>query len=183
RGLIFVWTISIFLYMTIFAKGNVTHDYYQLPIMPVGSILVSFGFWFLVDLSKKTFPKILNLIVATSLIAMSFAFGWYEVRGFFNINVPQIVTAGQAVDRLTPKDALVIAPYASDPAFLYQTNRYGWPNLFDLNDYLQQGATHYVSINYDDVARQLEDQCELVDKTPNYIIINLQPCKEFVKLR
>ncbi|MDZ7587280.1 MAG: hypothetical protein U0946_05985, partial [Patescibacteria group bacterium] len=35
KALVFVWFLSVVAYMTIFAMGNVTHDYYQLPIMPV----------------------------------------------------------------------------------------------------------------------------------------------------
>lgn len=176
RGLIFVWFVSIILYMTIFAMGNVTHDYYQLPIMPVGSILVAFGFWAVVNKAKAPFLKLFNFLFAFSLILISLAFGWYEVRGFFNINHPEIVAAGEAVDRLTPPDALVIAPYKGDPAFLYQTNRYGWPIGVDIEEKIKQGATHYVSVNYDDVARWLEKKCQPIEKTDKYIIIDLRPC-------
>ena len=38
-----------------------------------------------------------------------FAFSWYEVRGRYQINHYSIVDAGRAVDRLTPKDAVVLA--------------------------------------------------------------------------
>ena len=58
---------------------------------------------------------------------LSLAFGWFEVRGFFNINNPAIVEAGRKLDEIAPVDALVIAPYGGDPAFLYQTGRHGWP--------------------------------------------------------
>jgi len=176
-GLVFTWLLSLLLYMTIFAMGNVTHDYYQLPLMPVASILVSLGFWFIINLSKKPLVKTLNTLIALSLLVLSFAFGWYEVRGFFNINRPEIVLAGQAVDQLTPPDALVIAPYQADPAFLYQTNRYGWPLGVDIEDKISQGATHYISVNHDDVAQWLANQCPVLQDTPDYILIDLQPCQ------
>ncbi|MDZ7587307.1 MAG: glycosyltransferase family 39 protein, partial [Patescibacteria group bacterium] len=147
RALIFVWLLSVVAYMTIFAMGNVTHDYYQLPIMPVGAILVAFGFWAIVNASKKFLPRLINLLFALSLLVLSLAFGWYEVRGYFNINHPEIVVAGQAVDRLTPKDAKVIAPYNRDVAFLYQTNRHGWPEGGNLTAKISQGATHYASVD------------------------------------
>lgn len=177
RGLIFVWFLSVILYMTIFAMGNVTHDYYQLPIMPVGSILVSLGFWAIINQFKKPLQRAISVLIALSLLLISFAFGWYEVRGFFNINHPEIVAAGQAVDKLTPKDALVIAAYNSDPAFLYQTNRYGWPDGVEIETKIKQGATHYVSVNYDNVAQWLEKNCSVVEKTDQYIIIDLQACR------
>ena len=176
KGLIAAWLISVVAYMTIFAKGNVTHDYYQLPIMPVGSILVAFGFWAIVNNSKKLLPRLINWSLALGLLVLSFAFGWYEVRGFFNINRPEIVKAGQAIDRLTPKEALVIAAYNSDPAFLYQTNRYGWPDGVEIEAKVKQGATYYVSVNFDNVSEYLEEKCSVVEKTDEYIIIDLHNC-------
>lgn len=176
KALIFVWFLSVAAYMTIFAMGNVTHDYYQLPLLPVGSILVAFGFWAIIDQAKTPLSKWLNPAIALVLLSLSFAFGWYEVRGFFNINHPEIVTAGQAVDRLTPKDALVIAAYNSDPAFLYQTNRHGWPDGVDIEAKVQQGATHYVSVNYDNVAQYLASKCLVLEKTTEYIIIEVDHC-------
>lgn len=175
RG-IFIWLVSIAAYMTIFAMGNVTHDYYQLPIVPVGSILVAFGFWQIVSSSKNILIKLINWTVALSLLLLSLAFGWYEVRGYFNINRPEIVAAGKAVDQLTPKDALVIAAYNSDPAFLYQTNRHGWPDGVNIEDKVKAGATHYVSVNFDNVSAYLEDRCQTVTKTGQYIIIDLHGC-------
>ena len=177
RGLIFVWLLSVMLYMTIFAMGNVTHDYYQLPIMPVGSILVAFGFWAMVNASKKLFPRLINCLLALTLVILSLAFGWYEVRGYFNINHPEIITAGQTVDRLLPKDALVIAPYNRDVAFLYQTNRHGWPEGGNLAAKISQGATHYVSVDLNNPETQiLESNCPVLAKTADYIIININNC-------
>jgi len=176
KALIFVWLFSVVAYMTIFAMGNVTHDYYQLPLLPVGSILVAFGFWAIIDQAKTPLSKWLNPVIALVLLILSFAFGWYEIRGFFNINHPEIVAAGQAVDRLTPQDALVIAAYNSDPAFLYQTNRHGWPDGVDIEAKVKQGATHYVSVNYDNVAQYLEAKCPVLEKTDSYIIIEINHC-------
>ena len=177
RGLIFVWLLSVMLYMTIFAMGNVTHDYYQLPLMPVGSILVAFGFWAIVNSSKKLLPRLINLLFALALVILSLAFGWYEVRGYFNINHSEIIAAGQAVDRLLPKDALVIAPYNRDVAFLYQTNRHGWPEGGQLAAKISQGATHYVSVDLNNPETQtLESSCSVLAKTSTYIIIDLKSC-------
>ena len=176
RGLIFAWLLSILLYMTIFAMGNVTHDYYQLPIMPVGAILVAFGFWKIVNQPGSRLAKKLNLAIASSLMILSLAFGWYEVRGYFNINHPEIIAAGQAVDQLLPEDAVVIAPYNRDVAFLYQTNRYGWPLGTNLQDKVNKGATHYVSVNLDAEAQQLMADCPVLQQTDQFVIIDLQPC-------
>lgn len=176
RWPIFIWLTVIAAYMSIFAMGNVTHDYYQLPIMPVGAILFSFGFWQLIESSNKPGVRLVNWVLALGLAGLSLAFGWYEVRGFFNINRPEIVAAGKAVDRLTEPDALVVAAYDSDPAFLYQTNRHGWPDGVNLEEKVRDGADYYVSVNFDNVSSYLEERCGRLEKTDKYIIIPLSGC-------
>ncbi len=105
------------------------------------------------------------------------AFGWYEVRGYYNINHPEIVEAGKAVDRLLPKDALVIAPYDNDSAFLYQTNRHGFTYGGDkISKYRSLGAQYLVSVNFDDFTNDWAKACSVTQKTDSYIIIDLREC-------
>jgi len=173
--LIIFWLISVLTYFTIFAAGNVTHDYYQLPIMPVGALLVSLGFFEMIDLGKNIFQKIILTGIGIILITISLAFGWYEVRGFFNINDWNMLEAGKRIDEITPKDAKVIAPYQTDPSFLYATNRHGWTTQYDIDIKIAEGAMYYVSTSYDDEARQLEKKYTLIEKNDKYIIIKLVP--------
>ena len=171
--LILFWLISVLAYFTVFAMGNVTHDYYQLPIMPVGAILVSLGFFYLIDQGQNVFQKLTLGSLASSLILISLAFGWYEVRGFFNVNDWNMIEAGKRVDQITPPDAKVIAPYQTNPAFLYQTNRHGWTMGYDIEKKIAEGATYYVSTSYDDEAHRLEKDYTLVEKNDRYLIIKL----------
>ncbi|MEK7064010.1 MAG: hypothetical protein AAB973_00170, partial [Patescibacteria group bacterium] len=67
----------------------------------------------------------------------------------------------------------VIAPYNGDTAFLFQTNRTGWPIGFYIDEKIKAGATAYVSVVYDDEARNLEKQYSTLAKTDRYIIIDL----------
>lgn len=174
-SLIFVWALSVFLYITIFAKGNVNHDYYQLPIMPVGSILVAIGSITLVKMGRNTLEKLANTLMVTALIVLSLAFGWFEVRDFFNINNPAIVRAGEKIDELTEPDALVVAPYQGDPAFLYQTNRYGWPIGGDVESKVREGADYYVTTSRDDEYARVLENHELIFENDEFSIIKLSP--------
>jgi 4-amino-4-deoxy-L-arabinose transferase-like glycosyltransferase len=174
-----IWLLSVFAYISYFAKGNVTHDYYQMPLVPIGCYFMAKGFAFLVQKRKDLFSYALNSTIAFSLVLLMLAFGWYEVRGFFNINRWEIVKAGQAVNRSTPVDAKVIAPYNNDPAFLYQTYRFGWSELRDaeeLKQFVKDGATHYVSVDFDDITNDLIKVCDVLEKTDEYVIIDLQNC-------
>lgn len=163
------WTLAMLMYLIIFATGNVQHDYYQIILLPLVSIMVGRGLIYLYNLRTLT----AYAIAAVSFVFMV-GFSWYQISGYFHINNWAMVHAGQAVDRLTPPDALVIAPYMGDTAFLYQTNRRGWPLGFDIENKISQGASYYVSTNYDDEARELESQYQLVSKTDEYILIQLQ---------
>lgn len=172
-SLFFVWVLAIFLYFTIFAKGNVNHDYYQLPIVAPGVVLAVIGAVSLINLAKTSLGRWFNSSLVLSLFALSLAFGWYEVRGYFNINNPAIVEAGKKVDEILPKEAVVIAPYQGDPAFLYQTNRNGWPIAGNIEERIRDGATHYVTTSRDQEYNELKAKYTLLYENDLYSIIKL----------
>src|SRR4030043_223905 len=147
----FSWLISTVLFFIVFASGNVRHDYYQISFIPIAAIFMAFGFKFLLFLPSKYFFKTIGPPIAISLLLTFYAFGIFEVRGFYWINKPQIVEAGEAADRLLPKDATVVAPYGGDAAFLYQTNRHGYP-IVDrpLEKFIEGGTKYLVSVDVND---------------------------------
>jgi hypothetical protein len=146
-GFWLAWVLGAILYIVVFATGNIQHDYYQIPIMPIIAILLAIGISKAQSLTKK--------IVMAVCILFMLAFSWYQIRGNYQINHYAIVNAGKAVDRVTPKDAIILAPYNGDSAFLYQTNRRGFPFMyFIIKDFIDNyKATYYVSVNYDDLTR------------------------------
>lgn len=180
EGLFFyVWLLSVVVYISYFAMGNVTHDYYQLPLVPIGCYFMAKGFDFLTKLGKDVVSRLINTGLAVGFVLLMLAFGWYETRGFFNINRWEIVKAGKMVDQLVPQEAKVIAPYNRDPAFLYQTNRNGWSGLRsmeELREYIKDGATHFVSVDFNETTKKLEQACKVLEKTNEFVIIDLQNC-------
>lgn len=162
------WALSMLLYLTIFATGNVQHDYYQIVLVPIISILVALGTNYL--LSRKSL--VAYSLLTFSLILMMLLSG-YKVKEYYNINNPDMIEAGQAVDRLTPPDALIIAPYQGDTAFLYQTNRRGWPIGANLEMMLLYGADYYVSTALDEQTQSLMKIYPIVTQTEKYILLKL----------
>ena len=163
-----MWPLAALIYLFTFATGNVQHDYYQIPIIPAISILLALGCNYLWStLSKK-------IILVVSLLFM-FAFSWYAIRGDYQVNHWEIIRAGQAIDRLTPKDAVVVAPYMGDTAFLYQTNRRGFPYLsLPIKDFIDiYHASYYVSTNYDDATNAIMKKYVVIEKTPEYVVVKL----------
>jgi len=164
-----VWIIGATLYLFTFATGNVQHDYYQIPLIPIISILLALG----ISHFSNTWPK--KILMFFSVIFM-FGFSWYDIKGLYQVNNWSIVKAGQAADRQLPKDAVVIAPYGGDTAFLYQTNRRGFPFLYmpekDLRDLYK--AEYYISVNNDADTNRIMNKYTVLEKTSDYVIVKLE---------
>jgi len=190
EGLLFYfWGLGILLYLFVFATGNVRHDYYQILTIPIIVIFMAKGIVFVANLSKENVSRWAVYGSLFVLLLLSEMFGWYQIRDFYNVNHPEIVEAGSAVERKTNESALVIAPYNGDTAFLYQTRRSGWPIVQDdIEILIKKGADYYVSVAFDDLTRNLIVQAtsedpliqkyKLIELTPQYVIIQLVPDRE-----
>ncbi|HRN70124.1 MAG TPA: glycosyltransferase family 39 protein [Candidatus Woesebacteria bacterium] len=173
-----VWLAGILVFFVVIAKGNVTHDYYQLPIVPVGCILMARGLVWLITIGKGFIQNCINVVVAISLVLMMIGFGWYEVRGYFNVNRSEIVEIGKVIDELTPKNAKIIAPYMNDPAFLYQTNRYGWTNGGGLIPfYVKEGADYLAVVDFDSDSQYWIDRCKIIAESKGrWVLVDVKQC-------
>ncbi len=169
------WLLSIFLYFIIFATGNVRHNYYQLLFVPIGAVFFSSGFLRLIRGENIFLPRIFTITVGLLLFILSFYFSYKHVIELYRINNPVIVEAGKKIDQLTPEDAVVLAPYNGDTAFLYQTNRAGWPfvptSVKDLiADY---GVTFYVSTAKDERTSWVLRHFYPIEQNPRFYIVDL----------
>jgi hypothetical protein len=165
--------VSSVLYVTVFATGNVQHDYYQILIMPSLSIFFAIGSYYLYQFTYKKF-SLGKVILAISMLGM-FYYSWSQVKDYFNINNPSIVIAGKAVDELTPKNAKVIANYTGDTSFLYQTNRQGWASFQNpLPEMIHKGADYLVLVNPTEQDMVFGKTYKVLKKTPQYVIFDLR---------
>lgn len=171
------WWIGMITYMAIIATGNVRHDYYQVLLIPIVIITLARGAIMIEQQLAKKFSPLVSVLVVFILVVSAVSLSWWQIQGYFNVNHWEYVEAGKAVDSLTPPNAKVIAPAFGDTNFLYQTNRTGWPIGFEIEDKIAKGATHYVTTSYDDEARELEAHYFTVQKTPNYLLLDLSKPK------
>lgn len=170
--LLVYWT-CLFLYLIIFAGGNVQHDYYQVFLLPAISLTVGRGLDAMFKLPAELAHKKLSIFIVITLIFWSLFVSWYNIRGYFQVNNGSILPAGEAVDKLTPLDAKVIAPYNGDTAFLFATNRTGWPIGYYIEDKIKLGATHYVSVVNDYEANDLAKIYKVILKNDQFVLIDL----------
>ena len=175
------WLVGAVLYLFTFASGNVRHDYYQLIAVPTICLAVSRGFIYLWE--TREFGRLGAKLLAVFSVFIMFVAGAVGVKEFYKINHPEIIEAGRAVDALVEKDALIIAPYNGDTAFLYQTNRWGWPAIENsIDNIIFRGADYYVSVTPGDADTQMiVKRFEVIKETPTYLIADLHKPKKGAK--
>ncbi len=166
---------SSLLYLIVIARGNIQHDYYQILILPTLCLLSGVGGDFLLNLGKNLANKYLTPIILIGIIVFSCMFSWFFVRDYYDIN-DAIIAGGNAVDRLTPKDALVIANYEGDTSFLYQTRRKGWASYQnDLSVMVKDlGAQYLVIANPKPNDDYFRKNYAVLEETQQYIIFDLR---------
>jgi len=165
--------LGVFLYVAIVATANVRHDYYQAITVPLICLALAQGslyLWEAKNFNKWISRGILILSIGVMLIVSSL-----QVREYYKIDHPEIIEAGKAADTLLPKDALVIAPYNGDTAFLYQTKRRGWPFVeLPIPELIQKGASYWISVNFGDPQTiQVMNEYTVIQQTPSYVIVDL----------
>jgi hypothetical protein len=171
--------VSSLLYVCVFATGNVQHDYYQIPIMPSIAIICAIGTYFLSHQVIKLQGIKSSLPIGKALVVIcllgGFYFSWHQVRDYFNINNRSIVIAGEAVDRLIPKDAKIIANYTGDSSLLYQTKRKGWASFEKpIPEMIQMGASYLLLVNPTPQDHVFAKDYKIVAETPNYLLFDLR---------
>lgn len=174
--LFYSFLFSSLLYLTVIARGNVQHDYYQILILPSVSIFLGLGASFLLRPPLEFINRFISISLLVVSIVFTFLFGWYFIRDYYNINNPKIVEAGKVVDELTPKDAKVIALYDGDTSFLYQTNRSGWASYQDsLPVLIEKGADYLVMLDpsENDIA-SLGAQYTIVRNSQSFLLVKLK---------
>ncbi len=167
------FALSAIIYVSVIATGNVQHDYYQILVIPAVAILLGLGGEEIIRRGEKM-KKYLGVFVFLLLTVLGLAVGWNQIRFYFDINNPSIIVAGQAVNKLTPKNAKVIAPYDGDTSFLYQTQRNGWASFEKpLPQLIQMGADYLVLVNPKPPDYNIGKTYKIVSATKDYILFNL----------
>lgn len=175
-----ILALSLVAYVVIVATGNVRHNYYQLILTPLLAIFMARGFVYLFKGNADFIPRILTISLALFLLPLSFYFGWKHTKEFYKINNPPIIEAGKRADQLLPKEAIVVAPYNGDSAFLYQTNRPGFAaTVLPLQEMVADfGVTHFISVAKDNKTNWVKRHFYVLEETENYLIADLTRIKE-----
>lgn len=165
--------VGMLAYVVVVADANVMHDYYQIMTMPVIAMTLAAGSVYLWN--QAFFSKFLTRIILAFSIAVMLITGWNQIVGNYAINHPEILEAGAFLDKIAPKDSLVVAPYDGDTAFLYATKRWGWPAIDNsIDNIISEGADYYVSVNLGSAdTKMIMGRFTTIEKNNKFIIIDL----------
>ena len=150
-----IWFFSICLYFIIAAKYNFIHEYYQVPIIPVGCL---FAGKFLADFYRKNTSgdsyKSGKLWLVTLMIIFIPIHSIYKLDGRLNYNDTYLEISTAVQQKTVRTDRLILEETVSNPRIFYYSQRKGWGySIFDkinpltpsrLEDLIKKGATHYV---------------------------------------
>lgn len=169
--------LGMFLYVSVVATANVKHDYYQMLIIPALCLALASGSLYLWN--ARELHKLLARVVLLFSLFIMFVVSATQIREFYKVIHPEIIEAGSAFNAIAPKDALVIAPYNGDTAFLYQTKHKGWPYVDrPINELITNGASYWVSVNFSDPqTKEVMEKYTVVQKADKYVIVDLKKPK------
>jgi hypothetical protein len=179
-GYFFHWMLlAAFLYIVVFASGNVTHDYYQVIIVPSIVIFVARGMYLLLSGKNELLPRFFTIPFALFLFVIMIGLGWYEVKGLYQINNDAVVEAGEVANRLLPKDAVVLTNGTKDSTLLYHTHRNGFADFVGSIEDMKQryGVHYYLSIQKDALTNEILDKYQLIKESPKYVIVDVTKMK------
>lgn len=174
KRFIYTFLLGMIFYVSIFATVNVRHDYYQTIVVP--SVVLALSWGTITMLKQKQFKKRNSYTLLILSLFLGLLISAQEVSQFYKINRPEIIKAGLATQRVVPENSLVIAPYNGDTAFLYQTNRVGWPVVDrPIDGLIDWGAQYFVSVDLNHYQTvEFSERFQVLEKTDHYTILKLE---------
>ena len=173
RGLFYAILSGALLYTGIIARGNVQHDYYQIPLLPALALFTGLGIYSLLMFERKTIETYIKTSVAGICVLFMLAFGWYSVKNYYTYD-GTLYMAGKEIDAKLPKNALVVTSRDGDTTFLYYMNRKGWSSFaHPLPELIKSGAQYLIIPYYSDKDIELGNIYPIVYRTDGYIVFDL----------
>ncbi len=189
--LFYAWFVSVLLYMLFFWRISIEHSYYQLPFVPPASFFVARGVIRILHHArwKALLTKVVFAIPFWTAVLVNTLY-FYRGLYFLPERLWAVVEAGTAVNKLAPKNSLVIASFRPGSALLYYCARKGWE--FDLlskdesrlianiEHFREKGASFFVTTDLETLNERrqfhhyLRTHFSVLQENDRFIIFKLQ---------
>jgi len=119
------WLVAVLIYFVIVARGNYVHEYYQLPLLPVGAAFLGKVFaryW------GSTWRSVPRRLLAASLV-VTLALSAIRIANYLSREDPRRsseVILARELRALTEPEARIITLQGGNPTLLYLAHRKGW---------------------------------------------------------
>jgi 4-amino-4-deoxy-L-arabinose transferase-like glycosyltransferase len=188
------WLAAMILFVVAVGYGN-RHPWYQLPLVPIAAAFAGAGCAFFESkISSRVAVMALSILLASLFTILACLY----VRPFYESTAAQLRDAGFELNKLTTRDALIVAVDGGNPTIFYYAKRKGWhfmeqngiyggnPSdgaqaIADLERLRRQGATHFVFTtprfwwleSYPEFTQHLSESATLLEATPEFKIYAL----------
>lgn len=154
RYVLHTWFFSVCAYFIIAAKYNFIHEYYQVPIIPVGCLfagkfIADFYRQYSADNGKKSFKVWIVLLMILFIPIHSI----YKLNKRLGYSDTYIKIGEEIKANTRPEDLIIASQNVVSPQIFYYGQRKGWGianhqklNPSTLNDYVSKGARLFVMV-------------------------------------
>ena len=184
------WLWSAVFFLLVFLRAALQHPYYQAVLIGPCALFVGKGIRrFFTEASAGRFWR--HPLFVSTVLVLETASLLYFYRGLYFIpkKMASILEAGRAVERLTPKDSLVVASHGTSAIQLYYCHRKGWsfglvPGegkslVKNLEQRHGQGAAYFLVSSKEELDRvpeflgYLKSRYAVIEEKPGYILFKL----------
>ncbi|HEU5247448.1 MAG TPA: glycosyltransferase family 39 protein [Candidatus Udaeobacter sp.] len=189
------WLAAMVLFVVAVGYGN-RHPWYQLPLVPIAAAFASAGCAFF---ESKISSGVVAVTLSTLLASLFAILAFLYARPLFESSATQLRNAGLELNKITSRNALIVALDGGNPTIFYYAKRKGWHFLekggiydgnptdsqqaiADLERLRRQGATHFVFTttrfwwldSYPEFTQHLSETATLLEATPEFKIYKLR---------
>ncbi|MBO1223564.1 MAG: glycosyltransferase family 39 protein [Candidatus Scalindua sediminis] len=185
------WLLAIIAFFFIGAEKTAHHTYYTIPIIAPASILIGYAISNSIKLITAYkivgIKRVVLLAVYTLMVISLPLISYHKITGRYKAKRLEkdypIYNVGKIVDKVIPKNDLIIGGLWGGPEILYYSNRKGWAmntigcSIRSIENLRQKGAKYFVTTAQEEidgnVLNYLKNEYETIRSTDEYLIVHL----------
>jgi 4-amino-4-deoxy-L-arabinose transferase-like glycosyltransferase len=190
------WFGALVLFMLLAGRGS-RHEWYHLSLVPIAAFFASLAIEGAIGHRKLSGRSAGTVLAGVAFFASTGGLAYVYTRPLYEPRALPELSAGTAVERVTPSQSLILAVDAGNPTLLYYSRRRGWHFLADFGSspgddqqaihelrYLRNAGARYIVFPrhsfwwqdiYPEFWKYLGASSRKVRESADYVILELDP--------